>query len=148
MEHARCWSFFSDPRNLPKITPPTLRFRVRTELPAKIYPGLMIEYTVAPVLGLPIRWLTEIVHVDEPRYFVDEQRIGPYRLWHHEHFFAAVDEQRTEVRDVVHYVPPFGPFGAVLNTALIQPQLRRIFDYRERQLAAFTAGTWRLDSHA
>lgn len=83
-----CWRLFSNPANLSKITPPQMRFRVRSELPEEIYPGLMIQYTVSPVLRLPLTWVTEITHVRRPEFFVDEQRIGPYRLWHHEHSFS------------------------------------------------------------
>jgi ligand-binding SRPBCC domain-containing protein len=86
-------------------------------------------------------WLTEITQVNEPEYFVDEQRVGPYRLWHHEHFFRAEDERRTEVRDLVHYVPPFGVLGALFEPLLIRPQLERIFDFREQQLTAIAAAT-------
>jgi ligand-binding SRPBCC domain-containing protein len=129
-----CWRFFSDPRNLKEITPPSLGFRVRSELPAEVYPGLMIEYTVAPVARIPIRWLMEIVHVNAPHHFVDEQRVGPYRLWHHEHFFRAAGAGEVEVCDLVHYVPPFGPLGVLVNALVIRPQLERIFDYRRKKL--------------
>lgn len=129
-----CWRFFSDPRNLQKITPPTLRFRIKSEVPARIHVGLMIRYSVTPLAGIPLTWLTEITGVEEPNYFVDEQRIGPYRVWHHEHFFTPMGAERTAVRDLVNYVPPFGPLGALLNALAIRPQLGRIFDYRERQL--------------
>ncbi len=132
MSLGECWRFFSDPRNLAKITPPALGFCVKTDLPAAIYPGLMIEYTVSPLLGIPLSWLTEIVQVHEPHSFVDEQRIGPYRLWHHEHFFRELADGRTEVRDLVHYVPPLGPLGAVLNALVIRPQLEQIFAFREQ----------------
>ena len=84
-------------------------------------------------------WLTEITHVSKPHYFVDEQRVGPYRIWHHEHFFRALDDDRTEVRDLVHYVPPFGPIGALFEPLLIRPPLDRIFDFREQQLTAIAA---------
>ncbi len=131
-----CWRFFSDPHNLKKITPPELNFRIKHELPPEVYAGLMIEYTVSPLLGMPLTWLTEIVHVEAPHRFVDEQRVGPYRLWHHEHFFRALPECGTEVLDLVTYVPPFGPLGAALNRLVIRPQLERIFDYREAQLGA------------
>jgi ligand-binding SRPBCC domain-containing protein len=134
----QCWSFFSDPRNLARITPPSLGFRVRSELPAKVYPGLMIRYTVSPLFGIPMTWLTEITQVVEPSYFVDEQRVGPYRLWHHEHFFRAVDAERTEVRDLVHYAPPLGPLGAIINKLLVAPQLEAIFDFRKDQLEELT----------
>jgi ligand-binding SRPBCC domain-containing protein len=129
-----CWRFFSEPRNLEKITPPALNFTVKSALPPEIYPGVLIEYTVAPLLGIPLTWLSEIVQVDAPHRFVDEQRVGPYRLWHHEHFFRAVAEGETEVRDLVTYVPPLGPLGAILNRLIIRPQLERILDYRRDHL--------------
>ncbi len=130
-----CWKFFSDPGNLSKITPPALRFTVLSPLPPAVHPGLMIRYTVAPLLGVPVTWLTEITQVREPDYFVDEQRVGPYRVWHHEHFFCARGEAETETRDLVHYVPPFGFLGALMNRVVIARQLKEIFDFREAQLA-------------
>ena len=134
------WAFFSDPRNLSKITPPALRLQVESELPPEIHPGLMIRYTVSPLLGIPMQWLTEITQVRKPHYFVDEQRVGPYRVWHHEHSFVAVDQANTEVRDLVHYVPPLGPVGAVINAVVIRRQLARIFAYREEQLQRVSRG--------
>ena len=132
---ADCWRFFSDPRNLEEITPPALNFTIKSTLPTEIYPGLLIEYTIAPLLGIPIVWLTEIVQVEAPARFIDEQRLGPYRLWHHEHFFRALDASATEVRDLVTYVPPLGLLGGILNRLIIRPQLERIFDYRAERLA-------------
>ena len=129
-----CWSFFSAPANLAKITPPSLRFTVRSELPAKIHPGLMIRYTVSPLWNIPMTWITEITQVRGMDYFVDEQRLGPYRLWHHEHFFRSLSAQQTEVRDLVHYVPPLGPLGGILNRLVIAGQITRIFDFRRTQL--------------
>lgn len=143
----RCWSFFSDPRNLSKITPPSLDFRVESDLPGEIHPGLMIRYTVAPLFKIRMSWLTEITQAQAPHFFVDEQRLGPYRIWHHEHFFRAIDAQQTEVRDHVHYVPPFGPLGAIVNRFLIRPQLERIFDFREKKMRAI-AGETKADSFA
>ncbi|MGI9087510.1 MAG: SRPBCC family protein [Chthoniobacterales bacterium] len=134
-----CWSFFSDPRNLARITPPALGFKVKSELPAEVYPGLMIRYTVSPLFRIPVAWLTEITRVEKPHYFVDEQRIGPYRVWHHEHFFRAINSEETEVRDLVHYVPPFGPLGAILNRLMIRPQLEQIFDFREQTLTSLVS---------
>lgn len=129
-----CWQFFSNPRNLEKITPPQLRFRILEgeELPAEIRRGLMIAYKVSPVFRLPLHWLTEITEVRAPHYFCDEQRAGPYKVWHHEHFFQTISETATEVRDVVHYVPPLGPVGAAINALVIRRQLKKIFDYRAR----------------
>jgi len=129
-----CWRFFSDPRNLEKITPPSLNFMIKNELPAEIYPGLLIEYTVSPLLGIPLTWVTEIVQVNAPRYFADEQRIGPYRLWHHEHFFRSLPDSGTEARDLVTYAPPLGPLGGLLNAIAIRPQLEKIFAYRAAHL--------------
>jgi ligand-binding SRPBCC domain-containing protein len=126
-----CWDFFSDPRNLARITPPGLDFQIVSEVPAAMHAGLMIEYRVRPLLGLRLRWLTEITHVERPGYFVDEQRVGPYRLWHHEHYFRALEDGRTEMRDVVHYVLPLAPFSEVVHPWLVGPKLRRIFAYRE-----------------
>jgi ligand-binding SRPBCC domain-containing protein len=125
-----CWRFFSDPRNLARITPPELGFEVLSELPAQMHPGLMIEYRVRPLFGIPVRWLTEITHVDQPHSFVDEQRIGPYRIWHHEHRFTAGPGGVVTMHDKVTYVLPFGPLGELVHPLLVQPQLRRIFDFR------------------
>jgi ligand-binding SRPBCC domain-containing protein len=136
----QCWDFFSNPHNLEKITPPSLNFRIKTDLPDEIYPGLMLEYNVSPLLGIPISWLTEIVQVDKPHHFVDEQRIGPYRLWHHEHFFREIGPREVEVRDLIHYVPPGGPIGALINAVAIRPQLNRIFDFRAEALERMAQG--------
>jgi ligand-binding SRPBCC domain-containing protein len=129
---ATCWDFFSDPRNLEKLTPPTLDVRVHGELPPRVYAGLMIQYRVRPLFHLPVTWLTEITRVEAPHFFVDEQRVGPYALWHHEHFFKALDERRTEIRDLVHYVLPFGWLGDCAHGFLVQPQLERIFAFRKK----------------
>ena len=130
-----CWAFFSDPRNLSRITPPELDFRVLSELPAKVHPGLMIRYKVRPLFGIALTWLTEITHVEEPRYFVDEQRVGPYAMWHHEHWFRALEDGRTEARDCVHYIVPFGPLGEFVRPLLVEPQLQKIFGFREQAVA-------------
>ncbi len=140
MSIEECWRFFSNPRNLAKITPPSLRFNVRSELPEEIYAGLMIRYTVSPLWNFPMIWLTEITQVQKPAYFADDQRVGPYRIWHHEHFFHATGPEKTEVRDLVHYVPPLGPFGAMMNALVIRRQLERIFDFRRKKLKEICAG--------
>ena len=131
----RAWDFFSDPRNLARITPPDLDFKVLTDLPERIYPGMMIEYRVRPLLGIPARWVTEIMHVEPGRFFVDEQRIGPYRIWHHEHRFAEISEGQTEISDRVTYVLPFGPFGEWIHPWIVKPQLAKIFSFREKAVA-------------
>ncbi len=128
----QAWDFFSDPRNLEKITPPGMGFRtMTTDLPPSIHAGLMIEYRVRPLPGLPMTWLTEITHVKEGAYFVDEQRVGPYAIWHHEHTFRALGDSRSEIGDRVTYRLPFQPFGDLAHGLLVRPQLRRIFAFRE-----------------
>ena len=129
---AECWNFFSNPRNLAKITPASLDFKVVSELPAAIYPGMMIEYRVRPLLGIPAKWLTEITCVEPMTRFVDEQRVGPYKLWHHEHTFERLDNKRVLARDLVTYVLPFAPFGDLAEPLIVRPQLNKIFDYRTK----------------
>jgi ligand-binding SRPBCC domain-containing protein len=129
-----CWAFFSDPRNLTRITPPEMRFEVVSNLPPRMHPGMMIEYRVRPLLGIPLTWLTEITHVDEPRGFVDEQRIGPYRIWHHEHWFEKSGTDATTMHDKVTYALPFGVLGDLAHPVLVLPQLQRIFEFREKAI--------------
>ncbi len=125
-----CWAFFSDPRNLSLITPPDLDFQVVSSLPSVMYEGMMIEYRVRPLLGLQLPWLTEITHVRAPHYFVDEQRLGPYRLWHHEHELRALSNIEVEMTDRVYYVLPLSPISEIIHPLLVAPQLKKIFDYR------------------
>ena len=132
----RAWDFFSDPRNLVKITPPELDFTVLTDLAERVHPGMMIQYRVRPLLGIPVRWLTEITHVEQGRFFVDEQRIGPYRIWHHEHHFKALDGGRIEMTDRVTYVLPFSPLGDLVHSFLVKPELAKIFAFREKAVSA------------
>jgi ligand-binding SRPBCC domain-containing protein len=130
-----CWDFFSSPANLRRITPASLDFVVLSEVPERMHPGLMIEYRVRPLFGIPMRWLTEITHVEAPHYFVDEQRIGPYHIWHHEHRFTPLPGGRMECLDRITYVPPFGPLGELMHPFVIQPELERIFRHREQVVA-------------
>ena len=128
----RAWDFFSDPRNLSKITPPELGFTIIGTLSERVHPGMMIEYQVRPLLGIPVRWLTEITHVEPGKFFVDEQRIGPYRIWNHEHHFRQLDAGRIEMTDRVTYVLPLGPIGELMHPLLVKPQLAKIFAFREK----------------
>ncbi len=127
------WDFFSNPANLTKITPPRLGFKITSEAPGRIYPGLILIYTVTPFFGLPVRWVTEITHVEEPEYFVDDQRLGPYEFWHHEHHFREISGG-VEVRDLVHYALPLGLVGDIAHELLVKRQLREIFDFRRGYL--------------
>jgi ligand-binding SRPBCC domain-containing protein len=126
------WEFFSDPANLQEITPPSLDFRIVSELPPRVYAGLVIVYRVTALPRFPMSWVTEITHVDEPRMFVDEQRFGPYRFWHHQHHFREVPGG-VEVRDIVHYAPP-RPLAPVVERLLVGPRLRGIFEHRRTVL--------------
>lgn len=129
------WAFFSDPRNLAEITPPSLGFTVTSELPERMYAGMIITYRVRPLLGIPVTWVTEITQVNQPYHFVDEQRFGPYRFWHHQHHFREV-EGGVEARDLVHYALPLGRFTGAVRRWLVGPQLEKIFRYRRAVLEA------------
>ena len=119
------WEFFSDPRNLPAITPPDLGFNITSAVPERMYAGMVVNYTVTPFTGFKVDWTTEITHVKECEFFVDEQRFGPYRFWHHQHFFLQV-QGGTEMIDSVRYLLPFQPFGQ-LASGFVRKKLERIF---------------------
>ena len=124
------WDFISNPKNLKEITPDYMGFDIISQnLEERIYPGMIIIYKVKPLLGIKLTWVTEITHVDELRYFVDEQRFGPYAFWHHEHFIELHDEG-VLMRDAVSYKPPFGWIGHIANRLFLRKQLEKIFAYR------------------
>jgi ligand-binding SRPBCC domain-containing protein len=124
------WTFFSKPDNLKDITPGYMGFTIKSKHPGeKMYPGQIIEYTVKPLFGIPVYWMTEITHVEEGKYFIDEQRFGPYSLWHHQHHFKDLGSG-VEMTDIVHYKIPFWFMGDIANTLFVQNQLKQIFDYR------------------
>ena len=125
------WAFFSDAANLARITPPSLGFEVTSDLPPQMYAGMIITYRVRPLFGVPVSWVTEITHVDAPRLFVDEQRFGPYRFWHHQHHFREVPGG-VETRDIVHYALP--PGAGAARRWVVAPRLDEIFAYRRQVL--------------
>lgn len=125
----RAWNFFSNPANLNEITPPWLNLQMSADLPSEIYTGLLIPYKVHPILGLPLTWVTEITHVEKPRLFVDEQRFGPYRFWHHRHLFREI-KGGIEMTDMDSYVLPFDPFSRILNALMVRRKLDEIFRFR------------------
>lgn len=131
---ATAWNFFSDPHNLRDITPPALGFQVTSTPAERMYPGMIISYRITPLWGLSRQWITEITHVLEPQLFVDEQRFGPYRFWHHQHLFRAI-AGGVEMEDIVHYILPFGRAGQLLAAALVKKELQKIFDFRRNVLA-------------
>ena len=124
------WNFISSPNNLEKITPQWMNFKITSSnSETKMYAGMIISYIVRPILNFPMKWVTEITHVKEKEYFVDEQRIGPYKIWHHEHIFE-VKEEGVLMTDIITYVPPFSFLGTIANLILIKKRVNKIFDYR------------------
>jgi ligand-binding SRPBCC domain-containing protein len=133
---ATCWDFFSSPSNLSKITPKYMGFDVLTEETSVMYEGLMIEYRVRPIFNIPMKWVTEITHVKDQLYFVDEQRKGPYTIWHHEHHFKEVNGG-VEMTDIVSYELPFGIIGKIVHPILVKKKLEEIFAYRFKVVDEF-----------
>jgi ligand-binding SRPBCC domain-containing protein len=127
------WSYFSNPVNLSDITPSWLSFRVTSSLPESIYPGLILTYQIKPIARIPFTWVTEITHVKDKEYFVDEQRYGPYAFWHHQHHFRALHNS-VEMTDIIHYGLPFGPVGRLLHPFLIEKKVQDIFQYRRKKI--------------
>ena len=128
------WDFISSPQNLKKITPDYMGFDILSkDLPDKIYEGMIISYIVKPVFGIKTNWVTEITHVKDKHYFVDEQRVGPYSMWHHQHIIEPQGD-KVIMKDIVSYKPPFALLGSLANKLLIHKKLNEIFDYRTQIL--------------
>jgi ligand-binding SRPBCC domain-containing protein len=127
------WNFFSNPTNLQQITPKNMGFLVTSELPTEMYAGLVITYIIKPIAGLPVNWVTEITHFDKPNYFVDEQRFGPYKFWHHTHKFESTADG-VIMEDTVYYGLSFGIFGRIAHSFFVRKRLEQIFDYRFKVL--------------
>ena len=127
------WDFLSSPNNLELITPKSMDFNIIDWDKKKAYPGQIIQYTVKPILGIKINWVTEITQVRDKEFFVDEQRFGPYTFWHHKHCIKEI-EGGVIMEDVIHYKPPFGFVGVLLNFLFINSKLNSIFKHRELEL--------------
>ncbi len=128
------WDFFSHADNLARLTPAYMQMKVTSgDLPAEVYPGQIITYTLKPLLRISVSWMTEITHIIPGRLFVDEQRSGPYRIWHHEHHFEEQDG-KVLMTDIVHYQLPFSFLGSFAHFLFIKRQLDGIFEYRQRQI--------------
>ena len=126
------WSFMSSPKNLERITPESMEFKITSNNGDQVmYPGMIISYKITPLLNFPLRWVTEITHVKEKEFFVDEQRLGPYRMWHHEHIFK-IKEDGVLMTDIITYIPPFGLLGKLANNLFIKRRINKIFDYRSQ----------------
>ena len=134
------WQFFQNPSNLSKITPSEMGFQILSEVPNQMYSGLFIHYKVTPLLGIRMNWTTEITHVNKPHYFVDEQRVGPYSIWHHEHHFKEI-HGGVEMLDRVNYQLPLGGVGRLVHPFLVERKLHEIFNYRIKRVEEIF-GTW------
>lgn len=127
------WEFFATPKNLNAVTPKDLVFEITSEVPDKMYEGLILTYRISPMAGVKLNWCTEITHIRDNQFFVDEQRKGPYNIWHHEHHFKAV-AGGVEMTDIVTYVLPFGILGKLVHPWLVKPKLEQIFSYRFKKV--------------
>lgn len=129
------WDFFSRPENLEKLTPKTVSFQFLTPLAGiKMYPGMAIQYRVSPFPGFTTDWLTEITQIKEYDYFIDDQRVGPFALWHHQHHFQVIDERHTLAKDILHYQAPLGVLGSLADWLFVRRQVEQIFSYREQAI--------------
>lgn len=129
----KAWEFLSDPKNLKTITPEYMGFNILSGADRPMYAGQIIQYIVTPVLGIKTKWVTEITHVIDRSYFVDEQRFGPYALWHHKHFIRPISNG-VEMEDIIDYKIPFGWLGQLMHPIIVKPKLEEIFNYRYQKL--------------
>lgn len=129
----QAWDFLSNPANLKTITPDYMSFDILSGADRPMFPGQIIQYIVTPVLGIKTKWVTEITHVKDKEYFVDEQRFGPYALWHHKHFIKEISGG-VEMEDVIDYKVPLGILGQLVHPILVKPKLEEIFSYRTKKL--------------
>lgn len=127
------WAFFSNPANLSKITPPWLNLTVISNIPRNMHSGMIISYRITPMFCMSTLWVSEITHVNIPTYFVDEQRLGPFRFWHHQHLFKEVDRD-VEMQDIVNYAMPLGPIGEMVHAISLRKKVKAIFDFRQKAL--------------
>jgi len=127
------WAFFSNPVNLSKITPPWLNLTVISNIPRSMHSGMIISYRITPMASMSTLWISEITHVEAPIYFVDEQRLGPFRFWHHQHLFKEVGRD-VEIQDIVHYAMPLGPIGEMVHAISVRKKVEAIFNFRQKAL--------------
>lgn len=126
------WNFFSTPTNLKLLTPDHLNLEI-DDLPIPMYAGQIFAYRIRPIWNLSLEWISEITHIQEPHYFIDEQRFGPYKFWHHEHRFASISKG-VEMQDIVLYKLPLGLLGRALHMLKVKKDLEAIFAYRQDKL--------------
>jgi len=138
MSISTAWDFFSSPHNLSKVTPPEMNFLITSGPPKKAYAGQIISYKVNVLKYFRLNWVTEITQVEFEQYFIDEQRFGPYKMWHHEHLFEPVDANNCKMTDIVSYKLPYGLLGKLGHKLFVKKQLRTIFEYRTQQIKSLT----------
>jgi len=129
----KAWEFLSNPQNLKTITPDYMSFNILSGADRPMYAGQIIQYIVTPVLGIKTKWVTEITHNVDKKYFVDEQRYGPYSMWHHKHFLKEINGG-VEMEDIIDYKIPFGIIGQLVHPIIVKPKLDEIFNYRTKKL--------------
>ena len=127
------WEFLSNPKNLSTLTPKEMNFTIISNVDKPMYAGQIIQYNVTPIAGIKAKWVSEITHLVEGKYFVDLQLYGPYAFWHHKHFIHEVDGG-VEMEDIINYKVPFGILGQIVHPFLVKPKLEEIFDYRQKKL--------------
>jgi ligand-binding SRPBCC domain-containing protein len=135
------WHFFATPKNLNEVTPNNMVFEIISDLPDNMYEGLLINYRLKPLFNIPLNWCTEITHIKEKNYFVDEQRRGPYRMWHHEHHFKTV-EGGVLMTDILQYDIGKSVFGWLAGKLFVHNRVKEIFEYRQRTLDEMPLNNW------
>ena len=129
----KAWEFLSNPKNLKVITPDYMSFNIVSNIDRPLYTGQVIQYIVTPLLGIKTQWVSEITHIEDKKYFVDEQMYGPYALWHHKHFVKEIPGG-VELEDIIDYKVPLGWLGQLVHPFLVKPKLEEIFNYRQEKL--------------
>jgi ligand-binding SRPBCC domain-containing protein len=132
----QAWDFFATPKNLNEVTPKELDFKILTELPERMYEGLIIQYRITPMVSIPVKWCTEITHIEDLKYFVDEQRQGPYKMWHHEHHFSQ-HKDGVLMKDILHYDIGLGIIGNLAGAMFVHKKVNEIFDFRYQALEKY-----------
>lgn len=128
------WHFFSRPENLNDVTPGDMSFQILSDIRnLPMYEGMIICYKISPLTGIKMNWVTEITHISERKFFVDEQRFGPYAMWHHEHHFEERDGG-VLMRDVLHYKVPYGIVGTIADTLFVDKKVEQIFAFRKKTI--------------
>lgn len=138
---AETWNFFSRPENLEKLTPPDVSFEIRSPVSdVEMYEGMIIQYRVSPFPGFKTDWVTEITRIKHHEHFIDDQRVGPFALWHHQHWFENLGDGRTKMTDILHYQAPLGPLGTLADWLFVNAQVKGIFTAREEAIRQLFPG--------